>query len=105
MEQRNYILYCIIIVLLLGLSSWILEHVRDKHKDMNISGDDNLIDFCVISSHPDPFLRQTVESVRIQEALEKGELKVGKKTEKISSLNRKGEFFAARECWDSRRKV
>ena len=84
------------------LSSWIKDHFDEKHSDMEISGDGNQIYFSVISSHPDPFLRQTVEAVRIQDALSKGELKIGKKSEKISSLNRKGEFFAARERWDSR---
>ena len=88
-----------------GLSSWIKDHFNDKHSDMEISGDGNQIYFSVISSHPDPFLRQTVEAVRIQDALSKGELKIGKKSEKISSLNRKGEFFAARERWDSRRRL
>ena len=87
-----------------GLSSWIKDHFEDRHSDMEISGDGNQIYFSVISSHPDPFMRQTVEAVRIQDALNNGELKIGKKTEKIASLNRKGEFFSARERWDSRRR-
>ena len=50
-------------------------------------------------------MRQTVEAVRIKEVLDKGELNIGRKTVKVSSLNRKGEFFAAKEHWDSRRRV
>ena len=64
---------------------------------MRISGNEDLINFSVVSSHPDPFMRQTVEAVRIQDALNNAELKLGRKTVKIDSLNRKGEFFSARE--------
>ena len=48
------------------------------------------------------FKRQTVEAVKIQEALSKKTITLGKKTLGISSMNRKGEYFCARERWDSR---
>ena len=63
------------------------------------------INFSVVSSHRDPFTRQTVEAVRIQQALDKGEIKIGRKVQSIESLNRKGEYFAAKERWDSRRRL
>ena len=87
-----------------NVTSWIVDHVKDKHQDAVKDSPEDLIEFAVISSHRDPFSRQSVESVRIQDALNKGELKLGKKTAKIHSLNRKGEFFAAKERWDSRRR-
>ena len=68
----------------------IQDHLKDKHRDMDINGNESLIDFSVISFYPDLFMRQMVESVRIQDTLEKGELKIGKKTEKIASFNHKG---------------
>ena len=68
----------------------IQDHLKDKHRDMDINGNESLIDFSVISSYPDLFMRQMVESVRIQDTLEKGELKIGKKTKKITSFNHKG---------------
>ena len=46
---------------------------------MDVNGDEDLIDFKVISSHPDPFMRQPVEAVKIQDTLEKGELRVGRR--------------------------
>ena len=85
--------------------SWILDHVRNEHVGETESSPEKLVNFRVLSSHPDPFTRQTVEAVWIQEALERKNLHLGKKTLKISSMNRKGEFFCARERWDSRRGV
>ena len=87
------------------MSSWIMDHVREKHSNEHDSNNRDIISFSVLSNHRDPFTRQTVEAVRIQQALDKCELRVAKKTVKISSLNRKGEFFAAKERWDSRRRV
>ena len=86
-------------------TSWILDHVRNEHGGETESSPEKLVNFRVLSSHPDPFTRQTVEAVWIQEALERKNLHHGKKTLKISSMNRKGEFFCARERWDSRRGV
>ena len=70
-----------------------------------VDNPEDIVRFSILSSHKDPFTRQTVEAVRINEALDRGELQIGKKTEKITSLNRKGEFFAARERWDSGRQA
>ena len=88
-----------------SVTSWILDHLKDKHENVNTDDPDSLIDFSVISSHSDPFTTQSVEAVRIQDALDKGERRLGTKTVKIFLLNRKREFFAAKECWDSRRGV
>ena len=76
--------------------SWILDHVRTEHEGETESSPKNLVNFRVLSSHSDPFSRQTVEAVWIQEALVKGNLHLGNKTLKISSMNRKGEFFCAK---------
>ena len=84
-------------------TSWILDHVNKEHGGENISNPVQIVNFMLLSDHQDPFTRQTVESVWIQEALDRGQLQIGRKTLKISSLNRKGEFFCARERWDSRR--
>ena len=87
-----------------NVTGWIVDHMKDKHEDAVADNPESLIEFSVISSHPDPFTRQSVEAVRIQDALDKGELRLGKKTAEIHSLNRKGELFAAKERWDSRRR-
>ena len=79
--------------------------MRKEHKGETESSPQNLVNFRVLSSHPDPFTRQTVEAVWIQEAVERQNLTLGKKSLKISSMNRKGEFFCARERWDSRRGI
>ena len=88
-----------------NITSWIVDHLKDKHEDADTDNPDSLIEFSVISSHSDPFTRQSIEAVRIQDALDKGELRLGKKTKEIFSLNRKGGFFAAKEHWDSRRRT
>ena len=77
--------------------------MRDKHHEETEVNPEKLVSFEVISTHSDPFTRQTVEAVQIQEALNKQTLTLGKKTLEISSLNRKGEYFCAKERWDSRR--
>ena len=82
-----------------------MDHVREKHSNEHDTNNRDIVSFSVLSNHRDPFTRQTVEAVRIQQALDKCELRVAKKTVEISSLNRKGEFFAAKERWDSRRRV
>ena len=79
--------------------------MRDKHHGETEDNPEKLVSFEVISSHSDPFTRQTVEAVQIQEALSKQILTLGKKTLDISSLNRKGEYFCAKERWDSRRNI
>ena len=83
--------------------SWIRDHMREKHHEETEDNPEKLVSFEVISNHPDPFSRQTVEAVQIQEALNKQTLTLGRKTQEISSLNRKGEYFCAKERWDSRR--
>ena len=85
--------------------SWIKEHMREKHHGESEDNPEKLVSFEVISSHPDPFTRQTVEAVQIQEALTSKTITLGKKTLEISSMNRKGEYFCAKERWDSRRNI
>ena len=87
------------------LSSWIADHMKKVHSGEYDDNPDDNITFSVLSYHQDPFTRQTAEGVRIQQALDKGEIKIGRKLLKISSLNRRGEYFAAKERWDSRRRV
>ena len=79
--------------------------MRDKHHGEPEENPEKLVSFEVISSHSDPFTRQTVEAVQIQEALSKQTITLGKKTIGISSMNRKGEYFCAKERWDSRRNI
>ena len=80
-----------------------MDHVRKEHEGENISNSEQIVDFRLLSDHQDTFTRQTVEAVWIQEALDKGQLQLGRKTLKILSLNRKGEYFCARKDWDSRK--
>ena len=55
----------------------------------------------VISSHRDPLTRQTTEAVRISRALSSGiHTNTKWKETPITSLNRKGEFFAPIERWE-----
>ena len=84
-----------------SLSSWIKDHVDSTHddikKDFNPLKD---IKWNIRSSHRDPMSRQTTEAVLIQEATENNSLtKIGGEVIQIKSLNRKGEFFCARERW------
>ena len=76
------------------LSSWILDHKLKCHPDLNII--DPLKDFTwgVVKNHRDPLTRVTEEAVRIQQALSG--------TSRPFSLNRKGEYFAAKERWETR---
>ena len=51
-----------------SITSWIVDHLKDKHGNMSTDDPDSLINFSVVSSHSDPFTRQSVEAVRIQDA-------------------------------------
>ena len=84
-------------------SSWMMDHIREVHSD-KISTIQPEIDFqfSVLSTHRDPLTRLTTEAVRIQQALEVGTVTRGTKDISIVSMNRKGEYFAARERWVSR---
>ena len=56
----------------------------------------------VLSSHRDPLTRQTTEAVRISRALDLGvHTNTMWKDTPITSLNRKGEFFAPLKRWES----
>ena len=80
-------------------SSFMMDHARTFHgghqdfkKDFHIK---------VISSHRDPLTRQTTEAVRIQMALGSGiHTNTKWKETPITSLHRKGEFFAPVERWE-----
>ena len=76
------------------LSSWILDHKLKCHPDLNII--DPLKDFTwgVVKNHRDPLTRVTEEAVRIQQALSG--------TSRPFSLNRKEEYFAVKERWETR---
>ena len=62
--------------------------------DVNPTADYN---FAIIEAHQDPLSRQISESVRIREAIANGVHYQKDKQYKISSLNRKFEYFQARK--------
>ena len=80
-------------------SSFMMDHSRlfhgghqDFKKDFLIKG---------ISTHRDPLTRQTTEAVRNSRALSSGiHTNTKWKETPITSLNRKGEFFAPIERWE-----
>ena len=88
-----------------SLSSWINDHVDDAHADIKEEFNPlKDIKWNVRSSHRDPLSRQTTEAVLIQEATENKTLTKGGGGEiQVTSLNRKGEFFCARERWTKER--
>ena len=84
-------------------SSWMMDHVWETHPDLDREVDPITdFGFSVLSTHRDPLSRQTTEAVRIQEALEYGSHTGPKGSIPVSSLNRKGEYFSARERWTRR---
>ena len=85
------------------LSSWMWEHVRDKHEG-NLNLQNHLLDFkfTVISSHKDAMERQIKEAIRIKSAIG-GTVKKSdssKEKSKVICLNRKGEYFAPIERYE-----
>ena len=80
-------------------SSFMMDHSRTFHGGHQDFKKDFLIK--VISTHRDPLTRQTTEAVRIQMALGSGiHTNTKWKETPITSLNRKGEFFAPVERWE-----
>ena len=84
-------------------SNWIKDHLEKNHPGsqhwFNPLKD---ISWKVKSSHRDPLTRQTTEAVLIQEAMETGFIPEREGAVQVNSLNRKGEYFCARERWDKR---
>ena len=79
-----------------GKSSFMMNHTRQFHEGhMDVKGDYNI---SILSSNRDPLSRQSTEVVRIATALKSGiHTDPRGKEEKITSLNRKGEFFSPLE--------
>ena len=77
------------------------DHQLSKHggdTEINPITDYN---FAVIENHQDPLSRQLSESVRIREAISKGIHYHKEKQYKITSMNRKFEYFQARKrSWE-----
>ena len=65
------------------ISSWIIDHMRDKHWMEEVDNPEDIVRFSILSSHKDPFTRQTVEAVRINEALDRGNFKLERKQRKL----------------------
>ena len=79
------------------VSSFMWDHQVSHHDgnlDIDPTGD---YKFDIIDTHQDPLSRQISESVRIREAIAKGVHYHKDKQYKISSLNRKFEYFQARK--------
>ena len=77
------------------------DHTLDKLEGIldNVYSD---YTFNVLLMHRDPLTRQTKEAIRICKALETGNhIQANGKQVKIFSLNRKGEYFAPRERWNT----
>ena len=85
------------------LSSWMWEHVRDKHEgNLNLQNPQLDFKFSVISNHKDSMERQIKEAIRIKSALG-GKVKksdFSKIETSVKCLNRKGEYFAPIERFD-----
>ena len=81
-------------------SSWLLDHLLDKHQG-ELSGFDPWKDvlYKLVKEYRDPLSRQTDEAVRIQGAMASGILTLPSGQESVCVLNRKGEYFSARERW------
>ena len=80
-------------------SSFIMDHSRLFHRGHQDFKQDFLVK--VISTHRYPLTRQTTEAVRISRALSSGiHTNTKWKETPITSLNRKGEFFAPIERWE-----
>ena len=79
------------------VSSFMWDH-QVSHHDGNLDIDPTAdYNFDIIDTHQDPLSRQISESVRIREAIANGVHYHKDKQYKISSLNRKFEYFQARK--------
>ena len=81
-------------------SSWMYDHLVDDHSDKLADNDViRKFKFTVLANHKDALTRQIHEAVLINNCIDKNILEPGPNPSKISSLNRKGEHFAARIRW------
>ena len=82
-----------------NVSSFYKDHLQECHpdqvQDLDIA---QSIRWDVLDSHRDPLSRQTMEAVYIQQAITSGKIQ-GLRGVQVRSLNRKGEYFSARERW------
>ena len=78
------------------LSSFMWDHKRDNHMDLDMSTND--FQFDIVGKFKDPMTRQIEEAVRIQHslALEIHTDRTGK-SRNIKSLNRKYEYFCPKK--------
>ena len=82
-----------------GASSFYKDHITDNHPEQGLEVDVvNNIKWDVIDTRRDPLSRQTMEAVLIQQAINCGKIE-GLAGVQITSMNRKGEYFSARERW------
>ena len=82
-------------------SSWMDDHYKACHPDVEGTNPDNDFKFQILSNHRDPLSRQLEEAIRINNALETGlAIDRSKKKVCINSLNRRGEAFAPYQRWD-----
>ena len=57
--------------------------MRDKHRMEEVDNPQDIVRFSILSSHKDPFTRQTAEAVRINEALDRGNFAMERKQRKL----------------------
>ena len=82
-----------------GASSFYKDHISDCHPEQSLEVEvAKNIDWKVLDTRRDPLSRQTMEAVLIQQAINCGKLE-GLAGVHITSMNRKGEYFSARERW------
>ena len=80
-------------------SSFYKDHIIDNHPEQGLEVDvAKNIKWDVIDTRRDPLSRQTMEAVLIQQAINCGKIE-GLVGVQISSMNRKGKYFSARERW------
>ena len=80
-----------------GASSFYKDHIIDNHPEQGLEVDvAKNIKWDVLDSRRDPLSRQTKEAVFIQQAINYGKMQ-GLAGVQIISMNRKGEYFLARE--------
>ena len=81
-------------------SSWMLDHWNACHKEEGIPDPDKDFAFSVVGVHRDPLSRQIEESIRINRALDIGQLLGGgNNIINVKSLNRRGESFDPIKRW------
>ena len=80
-------------------SNFYMDHLSEQHPDQIDAVDPKTgIRWSVIDTHRDPLSRQTMEAVYIQQALTSKSVQ-GLPGVQVHSMNRKGEYFSARERW------